>query len=105
MKVNHKQLLPIGTIVQLNDQKRKIMICGRQQVELDTDKSYDYIGCEYPSGLDGENVFLFDADQILMVYFLGYQDLDEVNQRFLLVNRISNENKEENKETSNKGEE
>lgn len=32
--------------------------------------------------MDGENVLLFDADQILMVYFLGYQDLDEINQDF-----------------------
>lgn len=83
--MKRNQYLPIGTIVQLNDQERKVMICGRQQVDLDTGENYDYIGCEYPSGLDGENILLFNGEQIMLVYFLGYQDLDELHYRFQLI--------------------
>lgn len=83
--MKRNQFLPIGTIVQLNDQKSKIMICGRQQMDLEMNEEYDYIGCEYPYGLDGENAMLFNGEQIQMVYFLGYQDLDEVHYRFQLI--------------------
>lgn len=83
-----KKLLPIGTVVQLKDREQKVMICGRQQVDIDDNVEYDYIGCEYPKGLDGENILLFDADNIALVYFLGYQDLDEVHQRFVLIENM-----------------
>lgn len=95
MKKN--QFLPIGTVVQLGDQKSKVMICGRQQIQKSTGKEFDYIGCAYPNGFDGENVFLFDADQILMIYFIGYQDLDELHQRYVLF-EATGEETEENEE-------
>ena len=90
-----KKLLPIGSVVQLLNKKEKIMICGRQQVDLEEQVEYDYLGCVYPKGIDNEDVLLFDADNILMVYFLGYQDLDELHQRFLIVEDLKNENKDE----------
>lgn len=87
-----KKLLPIGTVVQLVNKKEKIMICGRQQVDLEEHVEYDYLGCVYPKGIDNEDVLLFDADNILMVYFLVYQDLDEMHQRLLIVDELKNEN-------------
>lgn len=90
-----KKLLPIGSVVQLVNKKEKIMICGRQQIDLEEQVEYDYLGCVYPKGIDNEDVLLFDADNILMVYFLGYQDLDEMHQRFLIVEGLKNENKDE----------
>lgn len=92
MKKN--QFLPIGSVVQLGDRESKIMICGRQQVQKSTGKEYDYVGCAYPKGFDGENVFLFDAEQIMMIYFLGYQDLDELHQRYMLFGMTDEENEE-----------
>ena len=89
-----KKLLPIGSVVQLLNKKEKIMICGRQQVDLEENVEYDYRGCVYPKGIDNEDVLLFDADNILMVYFLGYQDLDELHQRFLIVEELKNETEE-----------
>lgn len=89
-----KKLLPIGSVVQLLNKKEKIMICGRQQVDLEENVEYDYLGCVYPKGIDNEDVLLFDADNILMVYFLGYQDLDELHQRFLIVEELKNETEE-----------
>ncbi|MDE6761641.1 MAG: DUF4176 domain-containing protein [Lachnospiraceae bacterium] len=90
-----KKLLPIGTVVQLVNKKEKIMICGRQQIDLEEQVEYDYLGCVYPKGIDNEDVLLFDADNILMVYFLGYQDLDEIHQRLLIVDELKNGNEDE----------
>ncbi len=78
--------LPIGTVVQLGSLKEKVMIVGRQQINNEEGgKVYDYSGYPYPKGMDGDDVYLFDADQILMVYFLGYQDLDELHQKFIVA--------------------
>ena len=74
------------------------MICGRQQIDLEEQIEYDYMGCEYPQGIDNENVLLFDADNILMVYFLGYQDLDEIHQRFLIIDMLEGEEDNEKQE-------
>ncbi|MDE6759973.1 MAG: DUF4176 domain-containing protein [Lachnospiraceae bacterium] len=83
--MKRNQYLPMGTVVQLNDQDNKVMICGRQQIDLETNEAYDYIGCEYPYGLDGENAMLFNGEQIQLVYFLGYQDMDELHYRYQLI--------------------
>lgn len=32
--MKRNQYLPMGTVVQLNDQDNKVMICGRQQIVL-----------------------------------------------------------------------
>lgn len=85
------KLLPIGTVVKVAGKDNKIMICGRQQIDLETEEEFDYIGCEYPEGLDGEKVVLFNVENIIMIYFLGYQDFDEVHQKFVLLGNM-NEN-------------
>lgn len=83
--------LPIGSVVQLNDLKTKVMICGRQQINEEDGKTYDYSGCEFPKGFDGENVFLFNAEQIVLMYHIGYQDLDETHQKFVIGEMIKEE--------------
>ncbi len=85
--------LPIGTVVQLIDVKEKVMICGRQQISHEDGQTYDYSGCLFPHGFDGENVFLFQAENIIMVYHMGYQDLDELHQKFVIA-EISRDDKE-----------
>lgn len=89
MKKNpERRLLPIGTVVQIGNPNKKVMICGRRQVDLESGEEYDFIGCEYPKGLDGENVLLFNAEQIVMIYFLGYQDFDEIHQRLVILDNM-----------------
>ena len=39
-----------------------------QQIDLETNETYDYIGCEYPYGLDGENAMLFNGEQIQLIF-------------------------------------
>ena len=73
-------------MVQLGGMKEKIMIAGRQQINNEENgRVYDYSGYPYPQGMDGDDVYLFDAEQIVMVYHIGYQDLDEVNQKFIIA--------------------
>lgn len=89
MKKNiEKKFLPIGTVVQIIGSDKKVMICGRQQKDVESGDKYDFIGCEYPLGLDGENLLLFNLEQILMIYFLGYQDFDEIHQRMIILNNL-----------------
>lgn len=87
--------LPIGTVVQLADIKGKVMICGRQQINQEDKKTYDYSGCIFPQGFDGENVFLFDSENIVMIYHLGYQDLDELHQKFIIAELVNEKNEDE----------
>lgn len=38
---------------------------------------YDYSGCLYPQGLDPNNVFYFNEENIDKVLFEGYKDEEE----------------------------
>lgn len=71
--------LPIGSVVILKDAKKRVMIYGRKVKANGEDKIYDYLGCLYPEGaLSSKDVILFDHSNIQMVYFIGFQDLEEI---------------------------
>ncbi|NKE04771.1 DUF4176 domain-containing protein [Mesobacillus selenatarsenatis] len=71
--------LPIGSVVLLNGGSKRIMIYGRKQKELNSDKVWDYIACLYPEGnLNEEYMYLFNHDQIEKVFFIGFQDEEEI---------------------------
>ena len=66
-----KDLLPIGSVVLLKNAKKKLMVCGRIQVDLNSgeEKIYHYSGCLYPEGLiDPDKLFLFNNEDIERVY-------------------------------------
>lgn len=74
--------LPIGSVVLLKEGKKRIMIYGRKLESRKDNLEYDYIGCLYPEGyLSSDDVILFNHDQIQMVYFIGFQDLEEIIYR------------------------
>lgn len=74
--------LPIGSVVLLKEAKKRLMVYGRQIKSRTDGKKYDYIGCLYPEGyLSSDDVMLFNHDQIQMVYFIGFQDLEEIIYR------------------------
>lgn len=80
--MNIKELLPIGTIVQLQDQKNFLMIFGIKQVNADTDEEFDYCGVLYPEGNIGEAGYvLFNHSEITDIIFRGYED--EAREEFL----------------------
>ena len=81
-----KKFLPIGSVVLLKESQKRIMIVGVKQKQADSDKVWDYSACLYPEGiLNPERLFLFDAEQIERLYFVGFQDgegmafLDKLN--------------------------
>lgn len=69
-------LLPIGSVVQLKEAEKKLMIIGVLQKNGDG-KTYDFMGCPYPEGvLDSESMYLFNHSDIKDVSFLGYDDIE-----------------------------
>lgn len=73
-------LLPLGSVVILKTGKKKIMIYGRKQIQVGTGKLWDYIVCLYPEGNINENYcYLFNHEDISKIYFIGYQDEEELN--------------------------
>lgn len=86
-----EELLPIGSIVQLEGINKKIMICGVKQNltenESDEIKEYDYVGVVYPEGFVGVDYFInFDHSDIKTTVFTGYSD----NERLTLLKKIKN---------------
>lgn len=78
-----KDLLPIGSIVLLKGAQKKLMIFGIKQHDQENENTeYDYCGVVYPEGnIGGNMLFLFNAEDIGMVLFRGYED--EERYRFL----------------------
>jgi hypothetical protein len=67
--------LPIGSVVQLKNTQKRVMIIGLKQKEVSTGIIWDYSGCFYPEGvIDPEKLFLFNKEQIARLYFVGFQD-------------------------------
>ena len=75
-------LLPIGSVVLLKGANKRVMILSRIQAPADTGDIYDYASCPYPEGIvDPENIIFFNRDDIERVYFIGFQDPEELRYR------------------------
>ena len=84
-----KDLLPIGSVVVLKEGTKKLMIIGRLQATPKTKKLYDYAGCLWPEGyMDKEHCYVFNREDIDLLYYLGMQDIEEFNFRFKLDEAI-----------------
>ena len=74
-----KDLLPIGSVVLLQDVPRKVIIIGILQSRIENGKEeenfHDYLGVFFPEGYMGEgSAFVFDRDVIADVIFRGYEN-------------------------------
>lgn len=78
-----EKYLPIGTVIQMKDVDKKIMIMGYASMDANKkDKIYDYCGCIYPEGvLSTDHNLLFDHNKIEKIISLGY--IDEEEKEFL----------------------
>lgn len=89
-----KDLLPIGSVVLLNNGRKKVMIFGIKQTHENDEKvtiEYDYIGVLYPEGNIGAKYqFLFNQQDISEVFFRGYED----EERESFINKLSEVYKE-----------
>ena len=76
-------VLPIGSVVMLNDSTKKVMIIGICQFQTvpgeEKPRIWDYAACPFPEGYQGANeCYLFNGDQIENVYAVGYQDEEQM---------------------------
>ena len=75
-------MLPLGTIVYLQEGTQKLMIIGRGVLYTDeesqTDKFMDYMGCLYPEDIDPKKTIFFNQEDIDQVVFKGYSDESEI---------------------------
>lgn len=71
-----KDLLPIGSVVLLEDGEKRLMIHGIMQTDIHgSGEEYDYLGVMYPEGHIGEQfLYLFNHENITEVIFRGYED-------------------------------
>lgn len=82
-------MLPIGSVVLLKGGDKRIMICGRIQAKDGEDAIYDYSACYYPEGIvDASSMFFFNRDAIETVYFLGFQDKEELDFRSKVLDNL-----------------
>lgn len=73
------QLLPLGSVVLVKGASKRLMITGRVQVRAGEDRIYDYSACLYPEGLlRSDALAFFDHDAIEHLYFVGFQDEEEL---------------------------
>ncbi|MBQ7724900.1 MAG: DUF4176 domain-containing protein [Lachnospiraceae bacterium] len=85
----YKDLLPIGSVVLLKGGERKLMITGRIITDANMEEIYDYVGVIYPIGVTGEGEqFFFNRDGIDSVYFIGFQDGEELAFRSEVLNEL-----------------
>ena len=87
------KLLPIGSVVLLNNGTKKIMITGFYSVPAnDNSKVYDYCGCLFPEGvISSEQNLLFDHNQIMRVCYMGYTSDEEKEFKTKLAEIINNQ--------------
>jgi hypothetical protein len=79
-------LLPIGSVVVLEEKGQELMIYGRKQLQQDSDAEWDYVACPYPHGNISKdyNIF-FNHKSIHTVIFLGYENERELELRKILL--------------------
>lgn len=88
-KQTMKELLPLGTIVTLQKGTKKLMIVGRIQEHVASGKTYDYAAVYYPEGmLDAKELFLFQHEDVDLIFYVGMQDSDEFAFRSFLEQKL-----------------
>ena len=82
-----QELLPLGSIVLLEEGLQKLVVVGRGAVYTDQvtgkDTFADYMAALYPTGLNPETTIFFNHENIDKVVFKGYSDEEE--ERFLEI--------------------
>lgn len=84
--MDKKKYLPIGSVVGLKDDSRRLLIIGRQLFSETNQVVRDYAALQYPNGFTDakEKFILFDEKDIDVVYHYGYVDEKEMQLDKLL---------------------
>lgn len=89
--------LPVGSVVLTEISENRILICGRMVNKPGERKIFDYVGYRFPHGYQKpQDEIFFMHSEIEMVFFLGFQDMEELVYREVLQNiaRTAEEDRE-----------
>ena len=77
----YDRVLPIGTVVQMKNANKRLMIIGYQRkAAAGGDKIYDYCGCLYPEGYTRpQDTAIFDHEQIDRIISMGLQNAAQID--------------------------
>lgn len=87
-KKDYKGMLPIGSVVRIEDVEQYIVICGRIVCPADEERLYDYVGFPYPEGMGREDLLFFDREAIADLLFIGFQDELELRYRSEILDKL-----------------
>ena len=75
-------VLPMGSVVVLNNGSVKVMVVNRGALfnQNGTVGYFDYAGALYPSGMQNSDMVFFNQEDIKEVFFTGY--VDETEEKF-----------------------
>lgn len=82
------KILPLGSIVYLKNYNHKVMVICRGAIFGNDDEEeefFDYLGCDYPNGIDKEKTIFFNEDSIEEILFEGYIDETEIRHANLYL--------------------
>ncbi len=95
-----KKYLPVGSIVGLHNDSRRLLIIGRQLYSETNHVIRDYAAVNYPNGFtqSKEPFILFNHQDIHRLYHYGYVDEKEMQLDRLLVEAENKDSSLEKKE-------
>ena len=72
------EFLPLGSVINLDGNPHKLMVLSRAVLapssESDEMEYYDYAGCLFPEGMQGNVYLYFNHENIENVHFEGLED-------------------------------
>ena len=84
-----KELLPLGSVITLKEGTKRLMITGRVQNQIGSKDVYDYAAVLWPEGvIDSKHFYLFNQEYIDQLFYIGLQDVEEFQYRFVLEEKI-----------------
>lgn len=93
--MSKRTYLPNGSVVLLKDSNKRVMIYARRVADKDGN-SYDYMACKYPEGArEDEGVIVFNHEDIAMIFFIGFQDIEELAYREVIAKADKEESNEQ----------
>ena len=74
-------MLPLGSVLYLIDGNQKLIIVGRGMLVEQKGKKvvFDYAGVAYPQGLNPDEIYYFNDEDVDEIVFEGYKN-DEENR-------------------------
>lgn len=94
-------ILPIGSVVTLQDVELKVMVVGYMPRNLDNpEEEHEYTGLFYPLGYRTADQFVqFDMEQVVSIDFIGYQDQEQMEFEEYILGLNDGDEDEEKQES------